>query len=105
MSEKEMTLKEFMYQYALGSLTIEDLKELAVVTTSKEILTILAKNKSKHVQARVYLNNNTPEEIRETLKNVPFMFSYVSIVNPGDDVEIRDEIAIDRPFPKELLDD
>ena len=56
-----MTLKEFKMQYALGSLSYDNLLALAKrPNTSKAILTILSKDKNYWVRSNVAHNPITP---------------------------------------------
>jgi len=56
-----MTVKEFRIQYALGSLSTDNLKELAKnKRTAKKILTILSTNEDLFVVCGVAANPNTP---------------------------------------------
>ena len=59
-----MTIKEFEIQLALGSLTDEMKYDLAYnKRTSKEVLTILSKDKDWVVRYDVANNPNTPTEV------------------------------------------
>ena len=63
-----MTVKEFKIQYALGSLSNEMKKKLAEdLKTSKEILTILSKDKHWSVRYSVARNPNTLVEVHRKL--------------------------------------
>jgi 3-methyladenine DNA glycosylase AlkC len=59
-----MTLKELKIQLALGSLPEDDKLELASnKRTSKEILTILSKDKDWYIRFHVAYNSNTPKKV------------------------------------------
>jgi len=77
MSKKEMTVKEFKHQYTLGALSNKDLKSIAENTQSEEIISALSTDENYYVRARVLLNDNTPEEIKNELRKIPLMFAFV----------------------------
>ncbi len=59
-----MTAKEFEMQYALGSLSYEQLYKIAHnPNTSKKVLKILSTDEDWYVRWRVAENPNTPKEI------------------------------------------
>jgi len=59
-----LTIKEFEIQYALGSLSIDDLRRLAQNSnTSKRVLTILIKDPYWNIPYYVVANPNTPIDI------------------------------------------
>ena len=62
-----MTDKEFKFQYALGTISEEDLEHIAMNTTSKYILTILSKEKDWTVRSYVADNKSTPEGVLSEL--------------------------------------
>ena len=55
-----MTVKEFKFQYALGTISKEDLIKIAKKSTSKYILTVLSKNKDWYIRSYVATNSSTP---------------------------------------------
>ena len=65
-----MTVKEFRIQYALGSLSGDDLIELVYMQyTPKAILTALSKNKNYWIRCGVACNPNTPIKVLTKLSN------------------------------------
>ena len=56
-----MTIKEFKYQYALGTLSKNDLIRVAKKSTSKYILTTLSNNEDRDVRKWVALNSKAPK--------------------------------------------
>ena len=58
-----MNIKEFKVQYAIGSLTYDDLLEMARNTTSKKILVILSEDKNPWIRGRVAGNTYTPMDV------------------------------------------
>jgi len=55
-----MTDKEFEFQYALGTLSYDDLLKIASRSLSKYILTTLSKDEDRDVRKWVALNPYTP---------------------------------------------
>ena len=64
-----MTIKEFEFQYALGTLSYEDIRRIAITTTSKKILTTLSTYKHWAIKYYVYQNKNTPQKIKDSLSD------------------------------------
>jgi len=58
-----MTIKEFKFQYALGSISKRRLERIADKSTSKYILTTLSKDKNWLVRLQVAQNLSAPLEV------------------------------------------
>ncbi len=70
-----MTIKEFIIQDALGSLSDELKKELAgKESTPQKILIMLSTDKVWSIRYLIFVNKHTPRKIREQLRSplVPF---------------------------------
>ena len=63
-----MTVKEFKIQYALGTISYEDKIDIVYTTTSKEILTILSRDKEWIIRDGVTMNKNTPKKVLNKVK-------------------------------------
>jgi len=103
MSKKEMTLKEFEYQYALGSMSNGALRKLAEETTSKEILTILSTNKDWNIKMRVSRNKHTPKEISEELLSHEEIVIRILCIPDPEDIKGNKNVGINPPLPQELI--
>jgi len=58
-----MTDKEFDFQYALGTIPLDDLFDLAKYTSSTHILKVLSKHTHFHVRSFVAGNKYTPVDV------------------------------------------
>jgi len=58
-----MTIKEFKFQYALGVISEKDLANIAITTSSEDILSVLAYNDNWFVRYWVAINSDTPTEV------------------------------------------
>jgi len=94
-----MTLKEFKFQYALGSISEEDLIKIAKKTTSKYILTTLSKEKDWDIKCNVAGNPNAPVEALTTLSNDKnwTVRSYVAN-NPSIPIEVITKLSKDKKW-------
>lgn len=59
-----MTDKEFEYQYALGTLSFDDLVYEAMTSTSKKVLTKLAFQESSWIRHWVAINPHSPLKVK-----------------------------------------
>ena len=86
-----MTIKEFKIQLALGSLTDNMKWNLAEnKRISKEVLTILSKDKNIDVRSSVAYNSNTPKEVLKKLSK-------------DESWDVRSSVAYNSNTPKEVL--
>ena len=100
-----MTVKEFKVQYALGSLSTDNLNKLAKnKRTAKTILTILSTNENITVKCKVAANLNTPakalENIYRATEKLPSNMSgrgslirYGIATNPSTPISLLEKLA------------
>jgi len=94
---EEMTFKEFEFQYALGTISFEDLLGIAKYTKSKYIITVLSKHKDCNVRIAITENLITPTEILASLsKDENFFVRYWVINNLNVPVEILTFLSHDK---------
>jgi len=92
-----MTTKEFKIQYALGSLSVDDLLTLAYsFNTSKCILTQLSEDKRWNIRSWVAENRNTPIKVLEELaKDEETHVLYWLVENPNTPIKVLEKLSKD----------
>lgn len=92
-----MTTKEFEVQYALGSLSWDDIKRLAYdKRTSKKVLTILSKDEDSYIRYFVAINPNTSKEVLKILsKDEYWSVRWGAAVNPNTPISVLKILSTD----------
>ena len=89
-----MKLKEFKIQYALGTIAIDKLQDMAAcVDTSKQILTILSTDVNEYIRECVGYNKNTPIKVLAKLaKDEVWSVKFNVADNPTTPIKILNRL-------------
>lgn len=93
----KIKVKEFLIQYALGTLDDNIIHTAAFNVKSKRILTSLSRDKDSYVRECVADNKNTPKEVLERLskdKNKDVRYNVAD--NPNTSIEVLNRLSKDK---------